>query len=128
MVREADAALAGPSPRTLIDPITRDELQAAVRHILCNSWTQHIHGPEWMRPRKYQAFTILTMCRAWYALEQGAVVSKPQAAEWAQRALDPQWKGLIQQALAWRDDPRPDDMTATLRFLRYTIDMHRTKV
>lgn len=126
VIREAGVVVSGPSPHTLIDPITRDELQAAVRYILCNSWIQHTYGPEWMRQRKYQAFTVLTMCRVWYALEQGAVASKSQAAEWAQAALDPQWKGLIQQALAWRGDLHTNNMTMTetLRFLRHTIGSH----
>lgn len=77
-----------------------------------------------MRPRTCLAFTVLTMCRAWYALERGAVVSKPQAAAWAQEALDPRWKPLIQWALLHRDDWQPGDMAETLRFLRYTIDAH----
>jgi len=124
IIRERGVVVAGPAPRTLIDPITPDNLRAAIRSILCFSWVQHVDGPAWMRPRQYQAFTVLTMCRAWYVLDRGAVISKPQAATWAQEALAPQWKPLIHWALLHRDDPQEGDMTETLRFLRYTIDAH----
>ncbi len=124
IMRETGVAVAGPPPRTLIDPITPDDLRAATRHILRASWVRHIDGPDWMRPCKYQAFTVLTMCRTWYVLERGAVVSKPQAARWAQEALATRWTPLIRWALLHRDDPQPGDMEETLRFLRYTIDAH----
>jgi predicted nucleotidyltransferase len=122
MVREKGIIVAGPSPQTLIAPISEAELKRAVRYILCNSWTQHVSGPEWMRPRKYQAFTVLTMCRAWYVLKKGAIGSKLQAAAWAQKELAPQWKPLIKRALLQRADPQTDDMTETLSFLRYTVE------
>jgi len=122
IIREKGIVIAGLSPQTLIAPISEDELKAAVRYILCNSWTQHTSGPEWMRPRKNQAFTILTMCRAWHVLKKGTIVSKPQAAAWAQKELASQWKPLIKRALLWRADPQIDDMTETLSFLRATIE------
>jgi len=124
IIRETGVVVAGPPPRTLIDSITPDDLRVAIRHILSTSWVQHVDGPDWMRPRKYQAFTVLTMCRVWYVLERGIVVSKPRAATWAQEALDPHWKPLIRWAILHRDDPQPGDMKEVLRFLRYTIDTH----
>jgi len=124
IMRETGVAVAGLAPRTLIDPITPDDLRAATRHILCTSWVRHLDGPDWMRPRMYQAFTVLTMCRTWYVLERGAVVSKLRAAAWAQEALDPHWKPLIRWAILHRDDPQAGDMEETVRFLRYTIDAH----
>jgi len=35
--------------------------------------------------------------------------------------LPPPWPDLIAQALVWRHDTRPDDMTEMLAFIRYTI-------
>ena len=58
-----------------------------------------------LRMREYQAFTILTMCRALYTLDRGEIVSKPVAAAWARETLPPSWPDLIATALRWRHDP-----------------------
>jgi hypothetical protein len=51
---------------------------------------------------------VLSMCRALYCLEHGKVISKPAAAAWASQRLDPPWPELVDQALGWRTDQRPD--------------------
>lgn len=123
IVREYGVVVGGPPPRTLIDPVSPDDLRAAVRQALDDFWRMPRDGPEpeWLRTRDYQAFAILTMCRALYTLAHGTVVSKPAAAVWARRTLTPPWPALIAQALVWRHDTRPDDMTEMLTFIRYTI-------
>ena len=40
---------------------------------------------EVMRPRKYQAYAILTMCRVLYTFKRGEIASKQQAASWAEK-------------------------------------------
>ncbi|MCA1666892.1 MAG: DUF4111 domain-containing protein [Thermomicrobia bacterium] len=116
--------VSGPLPQTLIDPVSPDELRAAVRTALDGFWNAQLHGPEpeWLRTREYQAFAILTMCRALNTLAHGTVVSKPAAAAWAQSVLPPPWPDLVAQSLIWRHDKRPDDMTKMLAFIRHTIE------
>jgi hypothetical protein len=123
ILRERGITLAGPPLTTLIDPVSPDELRATVRSILTNLWLRHTVGPEpeWLRPRHYQAFAILTMCRALYTLEHGTVPSKPVAAHWAQETLPPPWPALIARSLRWRSDHAPDDMTEMLAFIRYAV-------
>ena len=123
IVREQGVALWGPPPACLIDPVAPDELRAAVCAALLGYWSERLQGPEpeWLRPRHYQAFAILTMCRALHTLEHGVVVSKPVAAAWARQALEPRWTPLINRALAWRADHAPDDLAETLAFVRWTI-------
>lgn len=116
-----NVVFAGPSPRTLIDPISPDVIRKTVRDELVHSWSRHLHGPEWMKPRKYQAFVVLTMCRALYALEGGELISKPRAAAWALHTLDPTWKPLIQWAMHYRHDSEAGDLTETLSFLRFAV-------
>ena len=123
IVREHGVVLWGPSPRTLIDPIPPNELRKAVCEQLRDFWYPQLVGPEWLRPRDYQSFAVLTLCRALYTLSQGTVASKPAAAAWTQQALDPQWRPIIQQALTWRHHHERDDLTETLGFLRYAV-MH----
>ncbi len=123
LLREHGVALDGPPPAALIDPISREQLIASVRASLRHDWSQHVDGPEWMRPRTEQAFVVLTMCRAWYVLTCGEFVSKPEAARWAQRHLPPEWAPLIDRALDWRTDATRDDaaLRETLRFLQFTL-------
>jgi Domain of unknown function (DUF4111)/Nucleotidyltransferase domain len=121
IVREHGVIVWGPSPRTLIDAISQGELREAVCEMLRDFWQKQLTGPEWLRPRDYQAFAVLTMCRALYTLSEGRVVSKPEAAAWASRTLDPKWRLLIERALAWRHQHEKDDLTETLGFLRFAL-------
>jgi hypothetical protein len=77
--------------------------------------------PEFERftSREYQAYAVLTVRRALYTLQYGAVVSKPIAACWALAALDKQWAALIERAQAWPREPQPDNLDETLRFILY---------
>ncbi|MGI8856309.1 MAG: aminoglycoside adenylyltransferase domain-containing protein [Thermomicrobiales bacterium] len=124
IVREHGVIIAGPPPETLIDPVTPDALRAATWDALDHFWRDIAGGPEpeWLRTREYQAFAILTMCRALYTLDHGGVVSKPVTATWAGETLPSPWPTLIAKALTWRHDTRPDDMTAMLAFVRYTVE------
>lgn len=122
-LREKGIVVYGPPPATLIDLISREELLAAVRAALRENWTPYLGGPEVIRPRYFQAFAVLTMCRALCALATGELVSKPEAATWALGHLDAEWTPLIRRALAWRADKTVDDaaLPETLRFLRFAI-------
>ena len=110
----------GPSPQTLIDPIVLDELRAAVCEQLKRFWQSQLDEPEWLRPRNYQAFAVLTLCRALYTLHHGKVSSKPKAAAWTQEAY-PRWKPMIERALLWCSQHENDDMTETMMFLREAL-------
>ena len=102
----------------LIDFISSQQLRGAVCHQLKDVWQSRINDRVWLRPRKYQAFAVLTLCRALYTLHHAIPVSKPQAAAWAQ-AVYPQWKPTIERALGWRSQHEDDDMAveATVSFL-----------
>ena len=121
IVREHGVVVWGPSPKTLIDHVPVEAIKAAVCETLRNFWTAQLAGAEWLRPREYQAFAILTMCRALYTLQQGVVASKPEAAAWASQTLDPKWRPTIEKALTWRSQHVKDDLSETLAFLRFAI-------
>ncbi len=122
LAREHGIILWGPPPATLIDPISPQELRATACAHLQGYWRSRLETPEWMRTREYQAYTVLTICRAFYTLEHGALCSKPQAAAWA-RAVYPDWRPMIERALAWRTDHEPEDVTATMAFLRAALKL-----
>lgn len=68
------------------------------------------------------------MCRAFYTLKEGGIVSKKRAATWAEKEW-PEWSSLIQRALVWREEAWSDehiDHDATLpetrQFVSFAID------
>lgn len=98
MVREKGITLYGPSPKTIIEPISKEEFIDSVKQHT-KSWN------EWVKPmknRKAQAYSILTLCRALYAVENGEQPSKKHAALWAEKQL-PEWATLIKNAITWRE-------------------------
>ena len=122
IIREHGIVVYGPPPAKLIDPISPQELRAAVCEKLRGFWSQQLAGADWLRPRDYQAFAVLTLCRALYTLSNGTVVSKPQAAAWASRTLDAQWLPTIERAMLWRrQHVWEEDMTETLAFLHFAV-------
>ncbi len=123
ILRRQGVSLAGPPPQTLIDPVSPDDIRQAVRSTLRDWWQGHLEDPRRLQSREYQAFAVLTMCRALHTLQSGEIVSKPAAADWAKRALAPRWAGLIDRALTFEHDDRVDDVAETQEFIRYTLHL-----
>lgn len=121
VVREKGVTLFGPSPTTLIEPISKEEYLLAVQEYVRLLSGRINHLP---MQRPSQAYTILTMCRALYASKHGELVSKKLAATWAKQEL-PEWSLLIQNALLWREAWRDVEVDheatfeETLRFVRF---------
>jgi hypothetical protein len=122
IVRECGVVLAGPDPKTLIDPVTADELRGAVLAILYEWWFPMIDDPSWLREHgsNYHGFAVITMCRVLHALKYGTIVSKPVAVRWAKENLGSQWHQLIDQAVASQYGRHSEFLDETLRFIRFT--------
>jgi predicted nucleotidyltransferase len=103
------------------------QLQTAVRHVLTEYWAR-IGKPDWLQQAAYQAFAILTMCRALYTLDTGEQATKSQAARWAGDALGPPWRNTSDGR--WSTDttshrttrPRPTSSSTTSSSLPGTGD------
>ncbi len=125
IVRERGITLAGPPPQTLIDPITPTDLRQAMVSML-PAWTAALlNDPGHMRPRGYQSYIILSLCRVLYTLHFGTVVSKPEAAQWARASLEERWGTLIDRAWEGRyagGDASDQDISETIEFIRYTLE------
>lgn len=123
IIREHEIVLAGPDPKTLIDPVSPDDIRRAVKGILQEWWFPMLDNPNWLRKHgsEYHAYAILTMCRSLHALEHGTIISKPAAARWAQEELGDTWPQIIEQSLATRLGAREFDLyDAALELIRYT--------
>ena len=121
VLREQGLVLAGPDPQTLIDPTGPDDLRHAQRATLREWWQPQLEDYTRLRSRRYQAYAVLTMCRALYTLEHGTVVTKDEAARWAQDTLGERWTALIERALAWPRGAQADQLEATVELIRYTL-------
>jgi hypothetical protein len=128
ILRECRVVLAGPDPRTIIDPIAPEDLRLAMV-TLGEAWGAALReDPTNLAQRGPLTYTVLTLCRMLYTLAIGAVVSKPTAARWAQQLQEGRWSVLIGRALAWRKDPAPQDPVtdaerhATRTLLTYILD------
>jgi hypothetical protein len=123
ILREHGITLFGPRITKVVAPVTSGELREAVIGNLREWWLPQLEFPGQFLKRVYQAYAVLTMCRALCLLTTGEVVSKPEAAAWATRGpyLEA-WHPLIQSAIAYPGGAQPDQRVATLEFIRFTLE------
>jgi hypothetical protein len=128
---EHGITLAGPNPRTLVEPLRPGELRQAAQATL-EGWMEPLLEEigELAMPG-YQSYCVLTVCRLLYTLEQDAIASKQAAARWAQERLEEGWGALIARAWAGRHNPgqgvSPEDIQETRDFIRYALEQSRSR-
>ena len=130
VTRECGIVLAGPDPKTLIDPVTADDLRREVLRTMREWGEEVLDGRYRLENRWAQSFAVLLYCRMLHTLHTGTVMSKLAGAQWAKETLDGEWVGLIERA--WRERPDPslkvrqpadsNDVPATLDFIRYALE------
>jgi hypothetical protein len=122
ILREHGLTLAGSDPRTLIDPITPDELRQATTAILLKWWQSQLTDTTNIQHPGYQVYAILTMCRVLYTLQHGTIVSKPAAARWLLENHDGRFASLIKEAIAWENGRPINRLDETLSLIRFTLE------
>lgn len=123
MVRVKGIVLFGPDPKTIIEPVSKEEFIESVKdHVRSwDEWVGNTHS------KGAQAYAILTMCRAFYAIKRGEQASKKQAALWTTKQL-PNWSALIKNAISWRKEIKNKQAESestypeTLKFVNYVRD------
>ncbi len=129
ILRKSGITLAGPAAQTLIDPVSPDQLRRGMHAALSGWATGLLKNPARIGSQGYQSYIVLSQCRILYTLANGDIVSKQDAARWAQSALHPRWSALIERAPAGRRNPAPPSSPAevaeTLEMLRYTLERSR---
>jgi predicted nucleotidyltransferase len=127
LLRERGVIVAGPSPQTLIDPVSSNDLKQAIVDILPLWFNPILDNPSKIRKSGYQSYFVLSICRVFYTLKHGEIVSKRVAAEWGKKNLDPRWTPLIERAEIGRQDPdqhaSPDDINGTLDMMRDALNV-----
>ena len=134
ILREHGISLIGPDLKTLIDPISLNELRRAMLPLL-HGWAAGIlKNPTEINSRGYQSYIVLTLCRILYTLQHGEVVSKPKAVNWVIANVSKNWKELVDRAWVGRHDnsqstPTAEDIKQTLDFIRYALERsHQVKI
>ena len=136
VVREKGVTLAGPPPKTLVDPISAGSLRTEIYETLIHWGQQILDNPGPYNNRFYQSFIVLNYCRMLHDLHRGSPGSKRAGAEWAKTVLDPSWSDLIDGAWDGRPDPArrvrepadPHAFDRTLRFVEYIMDESRREM
>jgi predicted nucleotidyltransferase len=126
VLRQRGITVIGPSPQTLIDPVSPNELRRAMLPALHGWATQILNNPNWIISQGYQSYTVLTLCRILYTLQFGDVVSKAKAVRWVNETVGERWKTLIDQAWVERHNSQltadTDHINQTLDFIRYALE------
>jgi Domain of unknown function (DUF4111)/Nucleotidyltransferase domain len=130
-LREHGITLAGPDPKTLIDPVSPDDLRIETSRIMREWLTEMLAEPERLNNRWYQTYAVVSQCRLLYTMREGTITSKLRAVRWAQENLEPRWNDLIERA--WQDRPNPslksrqtsnpEDARSTLEFVKYALGL-----
>ena len=97
-VREHGVILVGPDPRTLIDPITPEEIREAVAselRIRVDDWATGGPTPGWLLHRGAQVFEVETVCRALHTLSTGELRTKPRAVTMGEADPACGWQPLL---------------------------------
>lgn len=123
LLRTYGITLVGRNIARIVATVSKGELREAAIGNLRVWWLPQLEFPGRFLTRPYQAYAVLTMCRTLCLLATGDVVAKPEAAAWALRAafLEP-WHPLIVSALAYPGGQQPDQRTATIDFVRFTLE------
>ncbi|HEY0459216.1 MAG TPA: aminoglycoside adenylyltransferase domain-containing protein [Pyrinomonadaceae bacterium] len=111
-VRERSVTLRGAPPETIIAPVSKEEFIEAVRG-QARERAETIDGCKHSRP--YQAYLIMTVCRALYASQRGEQVSKRRAASWTALRF-PGDAALIESAFEWRAKHRDKNINHEATF------------
>jgi hypothetical protein len=125
VLREQGVIVAGPPIKPWIDPVEPEALRHAVIALLETWWAPMIDHPSRLQNDAYQAYAVLSMCRARFTLAHGELVSKPRAANWAQRGLREDQVQLIERALAWRPGETLDALDQVTGLIRDTLVLSR---
>lgn len=101
-ILQSGRAILGPPPRTVVPPITRRLMRAAllreVGYLHAELTTKR--RSTWRARTSYRRYAALTLCRILYTFATGRVASKPTAAAWARSRVPVAHRATIRRASA----------------------------
>lgn len=127
VARERGVIVSGPHPHDLIDAVPAEERLRACAALLQEWWAPKLADPRDLRDAEYQAYAILTMCRARYTLATAEIAGKPLAARWMTERGDARTAAAISAALQWRRGDLLDELDVALRLIREALDAAQSR-
>jgi predicted nucleotidyltransferase len=121
IIREYGIIIAGLNPKSLIDPVSPEEIRQAVVGVLKEWWFPMLENPAWLKERgsEYHAYAVISMCRALHVVAHGTIISKPAATRWAREKF-PEWNLLIHKAEAAQHGSQGEFLMEALEFMKFT--------
>jgi len=128
-VREKGIPVLGPDPKTLIDPISAQDLRKDLKQFLLGWTPERLQNHKSWKNRFHQVFFVLNWCRTLQGVVEGRITSKKEGMEWAKKNLDPKWYDLIDYSWNERKDENisihqpadPGRWEETLEFVKYVL-------
>jgi hypothetical protein len=85
--------LDGPDPKKLIEEVSPQDLRADALWALDEYEAWLPTYTTWSA--RFQPDSVIAFCRILQTAETGKVGSKPEAADWALDAVDPEWRDVV---------------------------------
>ena len=115
-------SLLGPDFKTLVKPISIEDVREACIRDLFEEWEPKINDPEWLNNGHYQSYVVLNLCRILYTVMCHATATKKTSASWVKREFFPQWNNLIQTAEDWHYGKEMNLKEETIEFIQFVVN------
>jgi hypothetical protein len=115
-------SLMGPDFKTLIKPISIEDVRDACIRDLFEEWAPKSNDPEWLNNSHYQSYIVLNLCRILYTVMCHSTTTKKASAAWVKNELAPQWTTLIQTAENWSYGKKMHLEEETIRFIEFVMN------
>lgn len=128
ILNKSGKTIVGPAIQTLVEPVSKTELQQAVRNLLDVWWLPMLEDDSKLQHDGYRCYAIMTMCRMLYTAQMGDVTSKQKAANWVLETQNGRWHTFVSAALNWHGDKLDVSVTDAQAFIRFTRETLRNKI
>lgn len=112
--------LLGPDFKTLIEPISIEDVKQACRRDLDVEWKPKITDNLYLENSHQQSYVVLNLCRILYTVMNGETVSKKVANNWAKKEY-PEWRNLIETADNWHYGAEMKREQEVVEFIKFAI-------
>lgn len=112
----------GPDFKTLVRPISIEDVRDACIQDLFQEWQAKIMDPIYLENSHYQSYVVLNLCRILYTVMCHSTTTKKASAAWVKLEFAPQWNNLIQTAENWSYGQEMNLKEETIEFIKFVVN------